>query len=69
MPPEIPLPLRQALESGQCVLFCGAGIGYNVTGPDGIRAPTGNELAQEIAKEFDIDAGDKPDLAQGSQIF
>ncbi len=65
---EIPLALRQAMESGQCVLFCGAGIGHNVTTPDGLKAPDGKALATAVAEKFGIAAGDEPNLAQVSQV-
>jgi len=35
MSDPLPLGLRQALESGQCVLFVGAGIGGHLHDPDG----------------------------------
>ena len=39
MSDALPLGLRQALESGQCVLFVGAGAGKHLLGPDSNPAP------------------------------
>ncbi len=65
--PDIPLGLRQALESGDCVLFVGAGIGCHLS-RDGEEAPTGKALASELAEHFKLDFGDVTDLAKISQI-
>ena len=37
----LPLGLRQALESGDCVLFVGAGVGTHFKNSDGSQAPDG----------------------------
>lgn len=63
----LPLGLRHALESGECVLFVGAGIGSHLKGPDGQTAPDGQNLAKQLAEAFSIDT-DTYDLAQISQI-
>jgi hypothetical protein len=52
---ELPLALRQSLEAGDCVLFIGAGIGRHLL-RDGLPAPTGVELAGELAGEFKIES-------------
>jgi len=61
---EIPLGLRHALESGQCVLFVGAGAGANLLGPDGKTAPDGTALASEMAAHFGIETEGITDLAK-----
>lgn len=63
----LPLGLRHALESGECVLFVGAGIGSHLKGPDGQTAPDGHNLAKQLAEAFSIDT-DTYDLTQISQI-
>ncbi|GIK65749.1 MAG: hypothetical protein BroJett018_35430 [Chloroflexota bacterium] len=68
---EIPLGLRRALETGECVLFLGAGIGHNLRDPSGRTAPTAAILANEIADHFSIDTSpqNKADLAKISSII
>jgi hypothetical protein len=63
MSEPIALGLRQALESGDCVLFVGAGVGQHYKTQDGASAPDGNTLAKELADHFGIDVVDSPDLA------
>lgn len=65
---ELPLGLRHALESGECVLFIGAGIGKHLQNKEGKSAPSAFELAQEIADHFSINIGHVNDLAKVSQI-
>ena len=64
----IPLGLKTAIESGNCVLFIGAGIGYDMTGSDGNHVPDGVALAKELASHFKIDT-DSDDLSKVSQII
>lgn len=64
---DIPLGLRQALESGDCILFIGAGIGYHMFDEKGNNAPDGKTLAKDMAKHFGVNAGDLDDLAKISQ--
>lgn len=64
----IPLGLRSALESGQCVLFVGAGVGAHLFDKDGNPAPKGTALAKELAENFDIDSDDVSDLKKISQV-
>jgi hypothetical protein len=52
MSDPLPLGLRQALESGQCVLFVGAGVGEHLLASDGKCAPDANTLATELADCF-----------------
>lgn len=63
----IPLGLKTAIESGNCVLFIGAGIGYSMTGSDGNPVPDGASLARELAHHFRIDT-ESTDLSKVSQI-
>ena len=65
---SFPLGLRHALESGDCVLFIGAGIGSHLKNPAGKSAPDGETLAKELAAYFTIEIGDNPDLAKIAQI-
>jgi len=51
---NIPLGLRHSLESGDCVLFIGSGIGHNFKNSDGDLAPDGATLAKELSDEFSI---------------
>jgi tetratricopeptide (TPR) repeat protein len=67
-PFDMPLGLRTAIESGECVLFLGAGIGHNAVDENGNKAPTGGQLATELAQHFKIDAGGSEDLATIAQI-
>ncbi|WP_447963579.1 P-loop NTPase [Nitrospira sp. Ecomares 2.1] len=55
MPNPLPLALRRSLESGECVLFVGAGIGGHLQGEAGRFAPDATSLAKEIAEEFSIE--------------
>jgi tetratricopeptide (TPR) repeat protein len=66
--PALPLALRKALESGECVLFLGAGIGKNVRDSKGNPAPDGKELAKRLATHFKVDAQDNYDLSKISEI-
>ncbi len=65
---DLPLPLRHAIESGECVLFVGAGIGKYVSGPKGRQAPDGAVLAKELAEHFSVDAGQDFDLAKIAEV-
>jgi tetratricopeptide (TPR) repeat protein len=66
---EIPLELRNALQSGSATLFLGAGVAYNVINSDGQPVLTAGGLAGMIAKKFDIDAvSANADLAQVAQV-
>lgn len=68
MSDPLPLGLRQALESGQCVLFLGAGVGKHLCTPDGRPAPDAAGLAADLAKHFSIDVAAQPDLAKVAQV-
>lgn len=64
---DIPLGLRQALESGDCILFVGAGIGGHLK-VEGASLPDARTLAADLAHEFKIDVGGVTDLAKISQV-
>lgn len=68
MPIELPLPLKQGMESGECVLFCGAGIGFNARSDAGSIAPDGRMLAARVAERFGISAGTNASLSQVAQV-
>jgi hypothetical protein len=63
------LGLSAALETGNCVLFLGSGIGFNLTDYSGDPAPTGDQLAKEMAEAFEIDTEGNNDLALVSQSW
>src|SRR5690349_12495950 len=63
----LPLGLRQVLESGDCVLFVGAGVGGHLHRPDGSKCPNAAELAQELTTHFSIDTT-STDLAKVAEI-
>ncbi|MEW6587229.1 MAG: SIR2 family protein, partial [Nitrospirota bacterium] len=65
---EIPLGLRTALESGDCVLFIGAGIGRHLFDESGNPTPDGPSLAKELADYFEIETGGPYDLAKISRV-
>ena len=64
----IPLGLRTALESGQAVLFVGAGVGACASDKDGNRAPDAWTLAGDLVKHFSINPPSHLDLAQIAQV-
>jgi tetratricopeptide (TPR) repeat protein len=65
---HLPLGLSAALETGNCVLFLGSGIGFNLSDDAGDPAPTGDQLAKEMAEAFEIDTQGNNNLALVSQI-
>lgn len=66
---DFPLGLRRALESGDCVLFVGAGVGLHIHGPDGKPLPDAPSLAEQLANYFSIEIGETRDLAKISQYI
>jgi len=64
----IPLGLKIAIESGNCILFIGAGIGYDMKDSTGNPIPDGGSLAKELANHFKIDTNSE-DLMKVSQII
>ncbi len=65
---DLSLGLRRAIESGNCVLFIGAGIGAHLFDPSGNTAPDGISLAKELALYFSIDTHGVYDLAKVSEL-
>lgn len=65
---EIPLGLRHALESGECVLFLGAGIGEHLLDKEGKSAPDGEALAKELAEYFSIETGGEYYLPKVAEV-
>ena len=63
----LPLALRNMFESGNGVLFLGAGIGF-AAHRDGQHMPTATELAVRMAAHFGVDAGGSQDLSKIAQI-
>ena len=66
--PNLPFDLRQAIESGDCVLFVGGGIGGSLFDKDGKPLPYASKLATEMADFFGIDAEGSTDLTKISQL-
>ena len=64
----IPLPLRHALELGECVLFLGAGIGKHLFRPDGSSLPDAPGLARDIATHFSLDTA-SDDLSKVAELL
>jgi len=64
----IPLPLRHALELGECVLFLGAGIGEHLHRPDGKSLPDAAGLAREIVTTFSLDT-ESEDLSKVAELL
>ena len=61
---NIPYDLRQALETGNGVLFIGAGMGYNMVDSENNKIPDGTGLAQAIATRFSVPVDGSHDLAK-----
>lgn len=66
---SIPLGLKHAMESGECVLFVGAGIGRYVSGRDDNPGPDGQTLAKEMAEHFGLEVYDNYDLAKVAEVI
>ena len=64
----IPLGLRTALESGQCVLFLGAGIGAHLKDNEGVKSPDAETLTREIGDYFSINVENDIKLPEISEI-
>jgi hypothetical protein len=64
----IPFNLQQSIETGNAVLFIGAGMGYNMLDLDGNSIPDAYNLAKKIADYFSVPITDSSyDLARISQ--
>lgn len=64
---RIPIGLRYAIESGDCVLFIGAGVGCHLFDPTGKTAPNGSQLAKELINHFNLES-DSDNLAKMAQL-
>ena len=64
----LPLPLRHAIESGECILFLGAGIGKHLIRGDGKCLPDASGLAKDLAKYFSLDT-DSDDLSKVAELI
>jgi hypothetical protein len=49
-----PLGLRQVLESGDCVLFLGAGVGGHLKRVDGSHASDSQQMAKDLSKNLGL---------------
>ena len=49
---DLPMGLVSALETGNCVLFIGAGVGHHARDPRGESAPDGRTLAASSSIGF-----------------
>ncbi len=65
---DLPLGLRTSIESGNAVLFLGAGTGYNATDEHGGPAPDGGQLALDLASNFGVDTSSSPGLSKVAQV-
>ena len=68
MATKLPLGLRQALESGDCVLLLGSGVGCHYTRPDGKVAPDGKALVEELISHFKLSVPSTTDLARVASL-
>ena len=66
---DIPLPLKQSIETGNCVLFIGAGVGMHLTNKKGESAPSASTLAHELADQIEINSEDATDLKKIATLF
>ena len=67
---DLPFNLKQALESGSCVLFIGAGMGHYMVDANGEHIPDGMGLAKRLAETFKVPITDgNYDLAKISQYI
>ena len=65
---KLPSPLRQSLEKGECVLFVGAGIGYDYKRSDGTAVPDGKQLAADLVTHFKLNIDPATDLTRVAQL-
>lgn len=66
---DIPIDLKNALEAGDCVLFVGAGMGFNMVDNENKQIPDGAMLAQLIAEKFSLPELDKYSLIEVSTFI
>lgn len=65
---DIPLALRNSIETHNCVLFVGAGVGCHFKSPEGDTAPTGAELCKMLCGKFSITYGPTCQLSQIAEL-
>ena len=65
---DIPLGLKNSIETHNCVLFVGAGIGCHFKSSLGESAPDSNELCRLLCEKFSIDSTSNCKLAQISEL-
>ncbi len=65
---DIPLGLRNAIETQNCVLFVGAGVGCHFKSNDDSCAPTGSELCELLCDKFSIPYQPNYKLSQIAEI-
>jgi hypothetical protein len=63
-PPEA---LLQSIRSGNCILFLGAGLGYNLVNESGDNCPDGQTLARRMCDEFNLNTK-TDDLSVASEL-
>ena len=68
-PMELPIGLTTAIETGNCVLFIGAGIGEHLRQPGGGTAPNGSQLARKLAADLDVEGFEDALLPQVAQLY
>lgn len=56
------------METGECVLFLGAGIGYNLVNDAGENAPSAIQLARDLAKDVGLEPDSITDLSKVAKI-
>lgn len=66
---DIPFVLRQAIETGSCVLFVGAGMGNYMIDEHGTRIPDGVGLAAKLSERFNVPSDGNHDLSKVSQYI
>lgn len=64
----LPLALKRILESGEGILFLGAGIGYEAKNERGELMPDAGKLAAKLATTLGVDAGASPDLSKLAEL-
>ena len=66
---DIPLGLKNAIDTHNCVLFIGAGIGLHFKDANGNIAPNGYELCEKMCNKFDIPMKSNYTLPQISELI
>ncbi len=63
---NIPPDLQNAIETGNCVLFIGAGLGFNTVCDDGKPMPDSKMLAEGLSKKFKLPNGTENSLIEAA---